>query len=289
MKTRYAIVANPASGGKSLERKRLLLWEAAKIVDANIHGLDARNPEEFNDYVVRTARECDVLVAAGGDGTLSVAVNAIDRDVTAVGFLPLGAGNAMRDALGLRGSLVDIALRIRRAPIRRIDLVDCGDRVAFFASIGIEAEVLRLRRRHPRLKRSGFASYFFAALVAYFRTYRRVSGVLRVDGAEFALDRLLTLMVVKNPFFGFGMKVVPRASLDDGVLHVLAVNSGFWKIILLGAAALVFENPGGCYHTGKHVHVIFERPSTLQADGEECWQAQSFGFDVLKSALMIKS
>ena len=286
---RYAIVANPASGGKALQRKRLLLGDAAKILDANIYGLDARNPEEFNDCVVRTARECDVLVAAGGDGTLSVVVNAIDRDVTAVGSLPLGTGNAMRDALHLRGSLADIALRIRSAPIRRIDLVDCGGRVAFFATVGIEADVLRLRRRHPELRRSGFASYLLAALVAYFRTYRRISGTLWVDGAEFPLGRLLTLMVVKHPFLGFGMKVVPGASLDDGILHILAVNSGFWKLILWGAAALVFQNPGGRYHTGKRVQAVFDRPSSLQADGEECWQAQTFGFEILKGAIMIKS
>jgi diacylglycerol kinase family enzyme len=286
---RYAIIANPASGGKALQRKRLLLLDAARILDANIHGLDARNPEEFNDCVIRTARECDVLVAAGGDGTLSVVVNAIDRDVTPVGFLPLGAGNAMRDALRLRGNLADIALRIRSAPIRRIDLVDCGGRVAFFASVGIEADVLRVRRRHRRLRRSGFGSYFLAFLVAYFRTYRRVSGTLRVDGAEFPLDRLLTLMVVKHPFHGFGMKVVPRASLDDGKLHILTVNSGFWKLILWGAAALAFQNPGGGYHTGKRVQALFERPCSLQADGEECWGAQTFGFEILKGAIMMKS
>lgn len=272
-----------------MQRKRLLLWEAAKILDANIHGLDARNSEEFNDYVVRTARECDVLVAAGGDGTLSLVVNAIDRDVTPVGFLPLGTGNAMRDALRLRGSLADIALRIRSVPIRRIDLVDCGGRVAFFASIGIEADVLRVRRRHPGLRRSGFASYFLAALVAYFRTYRRVSGTLQVDGAEFRLVGLLTVMVVKHPFLGFGMKVVPRASLDDGKLHILAVNSGFWKLIFSGAAAVVSMNRIGSYHTGRSVQALFDRPSLLQADGEECRRAQTFEFEILERAIMIKS
>lgn len=285
---RYAIVANPASGGKALHRKRLLLGEAAKILDANIHGLDTRNPEEFKECVIRAARLCDVLVAAGGDGTLSIVVNAIDRAITPVSFLPLGTGNAMRDALRLQGSLSDIALRIRDAPIRRIDLVDCGGRVAFFASVGIEADVLRVRRRHPKLRKSGFASYFLAALVAYFRTYRRVSGILRVDSAESPLDRLLTLMVVKHPFLGFGMRVVPWAGLDDGKLHILAVNSSFWKLLLGGAAALVFQNRSGRYYTGRSVQAVFERPCFLQMDGEECWAAQTFRFKLLKSAIMIK-
>lgn len=286
---RYAVVANPASGGMSPKRKLLLLGEAARILDAGIHGLEARGPEEFIECAVRAARECDVLVAAGGDGTLNMVVNAIDRTLTPVGFLPLGSGNALRHALGLHGSLADAALRVRTAPIRRIDLVDCAGRVALFASIGLEAEVLRVRRNHPRLRRSGLASYLHAAMVAYFLTYRRLSGTLRVDGGEYRLDRLLTLLVVKHPFLGFGMKVVPGARIDDGRLHILVVNSGFWRSLFRGALSPLFPNPIGRYHTGSRARAFLDRPGSLQTDGEVCRQGQAFGFKVLKGELLIKS
>lgn len=286
---RYAIVANPVSGGTSPARKRLLLREAANILDAKIHGLEARTPEEFRECVVRTARECDVLVGGGGDGTLSMIINAIDRAITPVGFLPIGAGNAMRHALRLVGSPATIARQIRDAPVRKFDLVDCGGKVAFSASVGIEAAVLRVRRRYSILNRSGLSGYLLAALIAYFLVYRRISGILEVDGVRSRLESLLTLLVVKHPFHGFGMRVVPQARLDDGRLHVLAVSSGFWRAIVSGGAALFASNLTGRYQNGKSVKAFFDRPHGLQADGEEWWEGRTFRFEVLDQAIMMKA
>lgn len=281
---RYAIVANPSSGRIPPEKKRLLLREPAAILDAKVYGLDARTPEEFIGLTARTARECDVLVGAGGDGTMSMIVHAIERNLTPVAFLPFGTGNALRHALQLGESLARIAHQIRDAPIRRVDLIDCGGRLAFSASLGIEAAVVRLRKRY-----AGATGYMLAALIAYFHTYRRISGILEIDGAESRLDGLLTLLVVKHPFHGYRMKVVPEAKLDDGKIHVLAVSSGFWRSIFWAIAALVFSNRSGHYYSGKSVKVVLDRPHTLQADGEELWEARAFCFKIMERALMIKA
>lgn len=285
---RYAIVANPASGGMTPERKRRRLREAAEILEAKILGLGARTPGEFMECVVRTSRQCDVLVGAGGDGTLGMIINAIDRETTPVGFLPIGSGNAMRHALHLTGGLSAIALRIRDGRFRKLDLVDCGGRVAFSASVGIEAAVLRVRKRYPALSRHGFCGYLTAALIAYFGPYRRVSATLDVDGVQSRLGPLLTLLVVKHPYHGFRMRAVPQARLDDGRLHVLAVSSGLWKSIFWGGASLISSNRTGHYQSGESLGVGLDRASPLQGDGEEWWEASTFRFRVLKRAVTMK-
>jgi diacylglycerol kinase family enzyme len=286
---RYAIVANPASGGVAPRRKRDLLKEPAEILAAKIHGLDARTTEEFGECILEAARQCDVLVGAGGDGTLSMIVNAVDRTVTPVGFLPLGTGNAMRHALDLRGNLASMARQIRDGRIRHLDLVECGGRAAFSTSVGIEAAALRMRKNHPRLEGCGFCPYLAAALIAYARNYRRASGTLEVDGSEHRLKPLLTLLVVKHPFYGFRMNVVPQAKLDDGRLHVLAVTEGFWRSIFWSVASLFAPNRTGLYLAGKDVKAVFDRPLGLQTDGEVLWEARSFRFQVLERAVMVKA
>jgi len=288
-KVRYELVANPASGNTTPERKRLLLAEAASILGAKIHGLEARTPEEFRESLVRVARECDVLVVAGGDGTLSMIINTIDRSSTPVGFLPMGSGNAMRHALDLEGDPASVARKIRDASVRQFDLIEFGGRVGFSASIGIESAVLRIRNTCPRLKRFGFCGYLFAAILSYFRVYKRIFGTLRVEGAESQLREILSLVVAKHPFHGFGMKIVPGAKLDDGTLHVLAVNTGFWKSIFRGCMAFFTSNLIGQYQTGKRVNVALDRPHLLQADGEEWWEGQTFRFEVLPRAVMVKA
>lgn len=102
---RYAIIANPASGKKNIAQKYSLLVRAAEILNAEIHGLDTTTPEDFCQYARELANRCDVLVIAGGDGTLSDIINSIDTAQKPVAFLPFGTGNAMQHALKYKGGI----------------------------------------------------------------------------------------------------------------------------------------------------------------------------------------
>ena len=122
---RYAIITNPVSGKMTVDQKQRVLAKAAEILDAKIYGLDIISTDDFDQCGRELATHCDVLVTAGGDGTFSDIINAIDTANTTIAYLPLGAGNAIRYALHYKGSLTDIALRIRDGTIRKYDLVNC--------------------------------------------------------------------------------------------------------------------------------------------------------------------
>ena len=251
--------------------------------------MDARTSGELVQCARKLVSTCDVLVAAGGDGTFSDIINAIDTSCTPVAYLPLGTGNALRHALHYRGTLVDIAMRIRKGEIRTYDLVDCdGKKRAFMASTGIDATIIRRRDAYRTRGITGFNAYFRATFGAYFREYERVRAAVEVDGTTFEVGNLLSLMVVKQPFFGFGMKVVPKARFDGGQLHVLWINSGLLKFALGGLAAFTMGNRVGFYRTCQRVEVKLERPLALQIDGDSAWEADAFSFTVLPRILRIK-
>lgn len=286
---RYAILTNPVSGAMTVDQKRRALAPAAEILDARIYGLDCGRAAELIQCARELANTCDVLVAAGGDGTFSDIINAIDTSRTTVAYLPLGTGNALHHAFGYRGKLADIAARIRRAQVRAYDLIDCdGKKRAVMASTGIDATIIRLRDAYRMRGISGFNAYMRGTLAAYFREYERVRAEVVVDGVAFEVRNLLSLMVVKQPFFGFGMKVVPNARFDGGQLHVLWINAGLLKFALGGLAAFTMGNRVGNYRPGRHVEVRLERPLALQIDGDSAWEASAFNFTVLPGALRIK-
>lgn len=140
---RYAIIINPVSGTMTVDQKRAALANVAEILDAEIHGLDAITADAFGQCAREVATSCDVLVTAGGDGTFSDIINSIDTAQTPIAYLPLGTGNAMRHALKYKGSLTDIAMRIRVGKIHEYDLVNCNEkRRAFMASVGIEGAII---------------------------------------------------------------------------------------------------------------------------------------------------
>ena len=285
----YAIIANPASGKQSIAQKHSVLVRAAEILNAEIHGLDTTTPEDFCQYARELANRCDVLVIAGGDGTFSDIINSIDTAQKPVAFLPLGTGNAMQHALKYKGSVAEIAMRIRDGEIHQYDLVNCqGKERGFILSVGIEGKIIQLRDEYLARGYTGFKTYLGAFISAFFGKYKRTTAEIIIDGTSFEIKNLLSLIILKQPYYGFGMKVVPRARFDDRLLHILSINSRLVECAIGVATSFTGGNRIGQYRTGQQLDVKLERPLTLQIDGKQAWEAGAFTFTVLPKALKIK-
>ncbi len=283
---RYAIVANPKSGRLSMDQKWRLLKKAAAILDAGIYGLDTTSSQELTTCAAELGSQCDVLVVAGGDGTVSGIVNALYPERLSLGYLPMGTGNAISRALGYRGGLTDIAWQIRAGRRRAYDLIACdGKKLAFMASVGLDGATVKLWSRYRQRGDSPLKAYFLASLKAYLNVYRPGRVRLMVDEAEFTIERLLSLVVVKQPYFGLGMKVVPDARWDDGRLHTLCLSSGWPRLAAALATAFTIGNRVGIHRTGIQAKVHSEKPLNLQIDGELGWEAHAFSFEVLPGIL----
>jgi len=287
---RYAIITNPASGNLSLSRRRKVLDQAAQILQAEVFGLDTASKEEFLACARDLARECDVLVVAGGDGSLSDIINAIDTKERPIAFIPLGSGNAMGYALRLRGSIADVALRIREGQIRELDLIECDERrLAYMVSIGLEGAVIQKRDEYKTRGTSGFKAYLRALLVTYCKGFKGVKAHIDVNGQSLEIKSLLSLMIMKQPYYGYGVKVMPGARLNDRRLHVRVLCTGLMSPLVGSATSLTVGNRAGFYRTGDRVSVTLEKPLMMQADGDVAWKAKEFHFRVLPGALRMKA
>lgn len=286
---RYAIITNPASGNMTADMKRSILAEAAAILDSKIYGLDTDTAEDLCLCAQELITRCDVLVIAGGDGTISDIINTIDTARVPIAYLPLGTGNAMRYALNYKENLADISVRIKEGGIHRYDLINCdGKRRAFMTSVGIEGTIIRLRDQYIAHGATGIKTYIKSTIHAYFKTYKRAAATITVDGTNFEVKNLLSLIVVKQPYYGFGMNVMPEARFDDQLLHIRWVKSGLLKSIVGISTSFTIGNRIGRYCPGQRVTIKLEHPLFNQIDGNEGWCADAFTFTVLPSALKIK-
>ncbi len=287
--SRYRILANPASGKLSMDQRRRLLAEAAKVLHARIYGLDARSAEELSHCARQQAAQCDVLVVAGGDGTFSLVINAIDLSTVALAFLPFGTGNALSHALKYRGSLPAIAERIQQGTVHTCDLIDCGSRKkAFMASLGIDGTIIRRYECYHSLGYRGLNAYLRAGIRAFRGEYRPTGGIIVVDGNMMKIPRVLSLVVAKQPYFGMGLKVVPHALWDDANLHVLAMPARIPLALMALTTGFTIGNRVGAYMRGKQLMARLDEPLTLQIDGELGWTSDRFAFKVLPAAMRLK-
>jgi undecaprenyl-diphosphatase len=286
---RYNIIANPISGSLPMDKRYVLLKRAAEILCAEIYGLDTSSAKELAQCTRERAERCDVLAVAGGDGTLSLVFNSVDLSAATLAFLPFGTGNALTHGLRYKGGPPEIAKRIRHGAIHEYDLIACGGkRKAFMVSLGIDAAAIRLYEFYRSQGYRGLKAYLKAGIKAYFKDYHPCGGDIGVDGEYRRVDRLLSLQIVKQPYFGMGLKVVPRARWNDARLHTQCITTGLPRLLAGLISGFTIGNRVGEYRCGKNIAVRLDVPQTLQIDGDLGWMSDRFSFRVLPGVLRLK-
>jgi diacylglycerol kinase (ATP) len=283
---KFGMIVNPTAGPANVSRKVRTLQAVREILgDCEIRGLDTRSREEFMQCAAELAREVDVLIVAGGDGTMSDAINALDGN-TVFSYLPFGSGCALGHALELPPQLTRVARRIKEGRLRLLDLILCDDsRKAFMSSVGLEADIINRRESLRESGIKGPQAYAMATFGLFFADLERTDMSISLDGEELTVPNAVTAIVTKIPYYGYKMKVVPNAVFDDGCLHLLAVNSGWGEIVQNLANAFLNENKLGLYRQAHEIRITTQRERYAQIDGNLYRKGTTFHFQVLPQAL----
>ena len=195
-------------------------------------GLEVRTIHEV-DELRSLARDTStegetVVVAAGGDGTLSLASSVLfleDRPAarTAVLPMPLGTENLLARHFGQTAEAEAVAETIRRGSLFRLDAGKANDQpFLIMATCGFDAEVVR----QMALLRQGHINRFsyFRPILSAIRGYKFPELRLEVDDLE-PLN-CCWAMAFNLPRYGGGLKIEPDAVGDDGLLDVIAFKRG---------------------------------------------------------------
>ncbi|WP_024285557.1 diacylglycerol kinase family protein [Cellulomonas sp. KRMCY2] len=237
------------------------------------------------------ARGVDLVLVAGGDGTVRTVCAELAGSAVPVGLVPAGTGNLLCRNLGIPLDEDDaIAVALRGVPTA-IDMVrwtvDGQSRIfAVMAGVGLDAQIMR--DTDPRLKtvlRGG--AYVVAAaqqvMMPAFGATVTVDGVTCHDG-----DAVIAMVGNVGRLQG-GIQLIPGASPTDGELDVLvASKAGLAGLIRPASAALrVATEPPPTHVRGQRVDVVLDRPVAYQLDGDMSGEAMAFTAEVLPHALLV--
>jgi len=135
------------------------------VIEYEIHETHAG--EAFGDVVRARLRDrFDLIVAAGGDGTVSAVIDGLAGHSTPLGIIPTGTANLIARELNIPLEIDEAASLIARAPLmRKIDAMRIGGRVyVLIAGVGISASVARGTTRGNK-SRFGLIAYLGAAIL----------------------------------------------------------------------------------------------------------------------------
>lgn len=286
---KYGIIANPASGKRSLDDKQKRINAIAGILkDVTIAGLDTKSPEEFSRCAHELSQKVEILIVAGGDGAFSLVMNSVCKEVP-LGYLPFGSGDVLRHTFNLPNCPEENALLIQKGKEHLIDVIFCDEKTkALFASIGIEGSILLERDKHLRNDLRGLTAYGLATVKVLFDGYVNADLRVSIDRKEFTASNSLTAVITKLPYYGYGFKVVPQAQFDDGFLHLLVLNTGLLGTLYVLATSLAGGNRIGEYYKAKEIDITSSTEQLLQRNGDpEKEKRTHFSFKVLPKELKL--
>lgn len=209
----------------------------------------------------------DALVVVGGDGMVSLAINALGAadpgGVIALGIVPSGTGNDLARGLGipLRDELgaIDILLTALSTGGRRVDVgvVHSGPTTVRFLGVVSAGFDARVNERANRLRWPRGRQRYNVAMLQELVLLRRIDYELVVDGVPRTVGASL-ISVANNTSIGGGMLITPDAVLDDGLLDLFIVQP-LTRLRFLRLFPKVFSGA----HTGLPV-VSIERVRTVR-------------------------
>jgi diacylglycerol kinase (ATP) len=212
------LLYNPSSAGGR--------WAGRLERLAREHGLEvcpSRSAEELTEQALLAAeRGHERLLVAGGDGTVHHAIRGLAGTDCALAILPTGTGNDLARALGLERDLARAVSRALSGRPRRIDLgrID-GRPYAGVAGLGLDGEVNRfLARRASGPRRAWLYAY---ATLRTLLSFEPPGVRLEAHGQRYE-GPVLLVALANSPLFGGGMRIAPRARMDDGWLDLVIIE-----------------------------------------------------------------
>jgi diacylglycerol kinase (ATP) len=241
-----AFVANPSKNGTEQLRSALLarcavenlpepLWFETTVEDPGVG--QAKEALE---------RGAEIVVAAGGDGTVRAVAEAMAGSGTPMAVLPVGTGNLLARNLDISVTDRDEAFDVVLYGINRsIDVGwlrvdkpaaarDGGDnpdntpadtnKHIFLVIAGLGFDAAMVADTDSNLKsKVGWIAYFFAGIRHLHG--RRIDMSIGIDDAPPIYAKLRTLMVGNCGRLPGGITLIPDAVIDDGVLDIAAVDT----------------------------------------------------------------
>jgi diacylglycerol kinase (ATP) len=211
----------------------------------------------------------DLIIAAGGDGTVDlVGIELLGSDV-ALGILPLGSVMNVARMLGVPRDLPGAAAAIAARHEETIDVGEANGRVFFeTASVGIQAAVFR----HVQEWEHGDRLSVLRAIREAFR-YSPVRMELVLDDSSHVTTRALMITISNAPYVGVAMTVAPDARLDDGKFDVVVWEHYSKRELLTHLASIAFGrrrySPHSSTHRAASVTVVGRKPLPCRADAQD--------------------
>ena len=225
MTRQIAVLVNPAAGRGRAARLAGPVHDRLTESGATVRLTAGRDADEARDLaralVADGPHQADALVVVGGDGIVSLALDAVAGGDVPLGVVPAGTGNDLVRELGIpqRDPLAAVDVVVA-GYTRSLDLGQVGDR--WFSTILCSGFDSRVAERVSRMSWPRGRLRYDLAIVAELGVFRPVTFSLELDGVPWHTDAMV-VAVGNTASYGGGLRICEGADASDGLLDVTVI------------------------------------------------------------------
>jgi len=223
------VVVNPRAGsGRAPDVWRRALADGVELGPATVVQVDS--PDEARLQIEAALnRGVGRLIVVGGDGSIHLAANVIldagRGDSVSLGIVPAGTGSDLARTLGLAADPRESLRRIVSGSGRAFDtlrLATDDGRARYIMNVASAGLSGLVDEAVNRMELRSELAYLRATLGALWR-YEPVVCRIAVDGEPWFEGPIFLLAVANGSTFGRGMRIAPRAVVDDGLAEIVVI------------------------------------------------------------------
>lgn len=270
---KYYILYNPLAGSRASEEASRELSEVFSGEDLSY--VDITDIDDIKDFCSKLDND-DSLILSGGDGTLNRFVNNISgMDIAFdVLYYPTGTGNDFFHDVD--SNKEDKVCKINKY-LKNLPKVTVKGIEKYFLNgvgYGIDGYCCEVGDKQKETSDKP-VNYTTIAIKGLLFHYKPTNAVVTVDGKEYTFKKVWMASTMKGRYYGGGMMNAPKQDrLDPEKKVSVVLFHGSGKLKTLSIFPSIFEGKHINHKetvtviTGHEVNVKYDRPSSLQIDGE---------------------
>ncbi len=213
----------------------------------------------------------DLVIAAGGDGTIHAVASGLINTKSTLGIIAMGTMNNIARSLSISEDFRDACHIVGAGETNEVDVGVINNHVFLeVAGIGLEAALFPSAEE---IKKPGWQSTlhgFFNGLSTLF-TFPNIRFKVSFDGGKSRTYHGLQITVCNTPYYGVHLQVAPGTKMDDGLLDVV-IYKNFSKLEYVRHAISITQGkrvlqPKISRRRIKSLEVRADRPVEIHADG----------------------
>jgi YegS/Rv2252/BmrU family lipid kinase len=287
---KYFFILNPISGTKTHIQNIINIIDAEMAPSGHEYEFACTTCAGEAQFIAATGVQegYDIIVAAGGDGTINEVAGSLTGSASRLGIIPLGSGNGIARSLGIPLGLRSSIKHLLQPHERIIDIGKINDHffvgicgIGFDANIGKKFQDFGIRGPLP----------YFLIGFKEFLIYRAQNYLLQLDDHQLQIQPLL-IAFANTPQYGNRAVIAPQADPADGLLEVCILS----PVSLLRAVTLTYFLFRGKinqvaeyrYFQGKEFRITSEvNPCVVHTDGEPHIMPAEIHIRIIEKALRV--